>query len=126
MVAQPAVMPTSPASAPLLDMATSGLPVLSQTTAPAVSVLAAAATIVLRATTITTPSAASSEPALNPNHPNQRMNTPRTAIGMEWPGIGRGAPSGPYFPSRGPRNIAPMSAAQPPVECTTVEPAKSL
>ena len=28
-------------------------------------------------------------------------------------------------PSRGPRLIAPVSAAHPPTECTTVEPAKS-
>ena len=126
MVAQPAVMPTSPASVPFPAMATSGLPVFSHTTAPAASVLAAAAMAVLSATTITTPSAASSEPALNPNQPSHRMNTPRIVIGMEWPGIGRGMRPGPYLPRRGPRNMAPMSAAQPPVECTTVEPAKSL
>ena len=47
------------------------------------------------------------------------------ANGIEWPGIARGLPSLPYLPMRGPSMAAPMSAAQPPTLCTTVEPAKS-
>ncbi len=54
------------------------------------------------------------------------MNTPRVASGSDEPGMGRTSPSGPNLPLRAPSRIAPMSAAQPPVECTTVEPAKSL
>ena len=54
------------------------------------------------------------------------MNTPSSTIGMAWPAMGRGVPSGVYLPRRGPRNTAPASAAHPPVPCTTVEPAKSL
>ena len=54
------------------------------------------------------------------------MNTPSSTIGMAWPAIWRGFPSGVYLPRRGPRNTAPASAAHPPVRCTTVEPAKSL
>ena len=35
-------------------------------------------------------------------------------------------PSLRYLPQRGPTTSAPASAAQPPVECTIVEPAKSV
>ena len=89
---------------------------------------AAPAMTVLRTTRVTgLPAvAASCEPALKPNHPNQRMNTPSTTMGIAWPAICRGVPSGVYLPKRGPRNTAPASAAAPPVTCTTVEPAKSL
>ena len=44
---------------------------------------------------------------------------------MLWPGIAWTRPSDPYFPIRGPRMMAPVSAAQPPTECTAVQPAKS-
>ena len=63
-------------------------------------------------------------PALKPNQPSQRMNTPKAAIGMLCPGIGIVFPFR-YFPIRGPRTIAPAKAHQPPIECTTVDPAKS-
>src|SRR5688572_20900990 len=53
------------------------------------------------------------------------MNTPTTAIGMLLPIIGLTRPPGPYLPMRGPSIIAPTSAAQPPTECTSVDPAKS-
>ena len=66
------------------------------------------------------------EPALKPNHPSQRMKTPSAASGRLWPGMARGVPSAAYLPARGPRTSAPAKAAQPPTECTTVEPAKSM
>jgi hypothetical protein len=65
------------------------------------------------------------EAALKPNQPNSRMNVPSIAIGMWWPGRARGVPSLAYLPMRGPRTIAPASAAAPPTMCTTPEPAKS-
>src|SRR5689334_19691292 len=68
---------------------------------------------------------ASVEPGLKPNHPNARMNVPRSAIGMLCPGIGLGVPSSLYLPILGPIILAPTMAATPPVMCTTEEPAKS-
>ena len=98
-----AVMDTRPASAPLPAIATSATPVLSQMIAVAPTTPAAAAIKVFMARNGTNSSAASSEPALKPNQPNQRMNTPITAYPMLWPGIARGLPSSPYLPIRGPR-----------------------
>ena len=59
---------------------------------------------------------ASCEPPLNPNQPSQRINTPSVASAKFDPGIGITLPSLAYFPIRGPRMIAPVSAAQPPTE----------
>jgi len=49
---------------------------------------------------------------------------PSVASARLEPGIGCTLPSL-YLPIRGPRMIAPVSAAQPPTECTMVDPAKS-
>ena len=68
---------------------------------------------------------ASCEPPLNPNQPNQSMNVPIVARGRLEPGIGFTEPSSAYLPERAPMMIAPVNAAQPPTECTIVEPAKS-
>ena len=68
---------------------------------------------------------ASCEPPLKPNQPNHRMKVPRVASGRLAPGIGLTRPPGPYLPFRAPRMMAPVNAAQPPTECTMVEPAKS-
>ncbi len=68
---------------------------------------------------------ASVEPALNPNHPKQRTNVPKTAMGRLWPGIAFGVPSALNFPRRAPSNAAPTSPITPPVRCTTPDPAKS-
>ena len=65
------------------------------------------------------------EPALKPNQPKARMKQPVIAIGMWCPGIAFGEPSLLNLPRRGPRTIAPATAATPPVMCTTEEPAKS-
>src|SRR6056297_290624 len=81
----------------------------------------------IRLTSDTSPTVpmASCEPPLKPNHPSHRMNVPSVASARFEPGMGLTLPSLPYLPRRGPRTIAPASAAQPPTECTTVEPAKS-
>src|ERR687891_1603979 len=125
-VPQGAVIATRPASRPLAVIETSGLLVRSHMTPPATTAPAQAATRVRVATIITNSSAASSEPGLNPNQPMNRMSAPSTTSGMLWPGMARALPSDPYLPMRGPSMMAPMSAAQPPVPWTTVEPAKSL
>ena len=54
------------------------------------------------------------------------MNVPIVARAMLCAGIGWTLPSLPNLPMRGPRIMTPASAAQPPMLCTTVEPAKSL
>ena len=80
----------------------------------------------IRDTSVTSPTVpiASCEPPLKPNQPSHRMNVPRVASARFEPGIGLVLPSL-YLPMRGPRTIQPARAAQPPTECTTVEPAKS-
>ena len=69
---------------------------------------------------------ASWEPPLNPNHPIHNKKVPRVASGKLAPGSGSTRPRLSYLPRRGPSTIAPTKAAQPPTECTMVEPAKSL
>ena len=59
------------------------------------------------------------------NHPIQRMNTPSVTISTLDGGVGRAVPSLRNLPSLGPTTITPARAAQPPVLCTMVEPAKS-
>ena len=83
------------------------------------------ASSVLTAICITSSSAASSEPGLKPNQPMNRMMAPSTTNGMLWPGMAWSFLSGPYLPMRGPRMMAPIRAAQPPVAWTMVDPAKS-
>ena len=87
---------------------------------------AAAASVVVTAMSPIARSAASSEPGLKPYQPTSRTKVPSTTNGIEWPWMTRGFPSAPNRPMRGPRAIAPMSAATPPVACTIVDPAKSI
>src|SRR5919106_4752416 len=68
---------------------------------------------------------ASCEPPLKPNQPSHRMKVPIVARGSDEPSIGLTSPFGPYLPLRAPNRSAPASAAQPPTECTRVDPAKS-
>ena len=68
---------------------------------------------------------ASCEPPLKPNQPIHNINVPKVAIAKLEPGIGVTLPSLAYLPIRGPKIMAPIRAAHPPTECTTVEPAKS-
>ena len=95
---------------------TSGFPNLNQEVPMASTAPAAAARFVLTKIMAMSVLAAVVEPGLKPNQPSQRMNTPRAARGMLCPRIGRTAPSLPYLPRRGPRTMAPASAAQPPTE----------
>src|SRR6056297_513799 len=125
-LAQPAVIPTRPANAPFKLIPTSGFLNLIQEVAMANTAPVAAARLMVTKIMAMEVSAVVVEPGLNPNHPSHRINTPRAANGMLWPRIGRIAPFFPYFPSLGPNTMAPASAAHPPTECTTVEPAKSI
>ena len=72
--------------------------------------------------------AANCEPPLNPNQPNQSINTPSVANGIEEAAKGAIAFTPPpevNLPDLAPSTIAPARAAAPPAACTHVEPAKS-
>ncbi len=123
---QPAVMATSPARVPLTIMLKSGFFCSHQEAKSEVIVPVAAARFVVRAIwAMARPSAAIVLPGLKPNHPSQRMSPPSVTLVMLWPRIVCGSPRLVNFPNRGPRMIAPVRAAQPPIEWTTVDPAKS-
>ena len=82
-MAHPAVIPTSPAKAPLRAILTSGLPKCIQTVIIAAIAPAAAAKLVVTAITamlIFVPLVVL--PALKPNQPNHNMNTPKAAMGI--------------------------------------------
>ena len=126
----PAVIPTKPAKTPFSVSDIDGLPYFIQLIASAKKPPAQAARFVVRNTcemAIASASvlAANCDPGLNPNHPNQRINTPSAATVRLCPGIALDLPSLPYLPIRGPRIAAPTKAIQPPTEWTIVEPAKS-
>ena len=70
--------------------------------------------------------AASADPTLNPNQPNQSINTPSAPATIELPLIVKGFPFSSYLPSLGPTTLIPAKAAKPPTICTTPEPAKSI
>ena len=78
----PAVMPTSPASTPLSVIVTLGMPSRNHVSAIAPSAPAPAARNVLAAMMAIPGPPAVVEPALKPNQPNHRMNTPSAASGM--------------------------------------------
>src|ERR1044072_2014657 len=108
-----AVMPTSPAIAPLPAMPTSSDRLLIQTASEAPITPAAAASCVLSITSPKKEAEVSKvEPPLNPNHPIQRMITPRPNIGTDGPGVPRGLPFASYLPLRAPSS---SSAARAPV-----------
>ena len=124
-----AVIDTRPASAPFRTMVRSTF--LNMTCVIIIAAIepAAAAILVLanmRDTSEISPTVpmASCEPPLKPNQPSHRMNVPSVASARFEPGNGFTLPSL-YLPRRGPSTMAPARAAQPPTECTTVEPAKS-
>ncbi len=64
---------------------------------------AAAKQVVTKVSEVSSGSAESTEPPLNPNHPNQRISTPAAAKGILCPGIAFGFPSFPNFPIRAPK-----------------------
>src|ERR1051325_7607284 len=88
---------------------------------------AQAARVVLAATRpIPTMSIAESVlPGLNPYQPNQRINPPLTAMVRSCGNMGPPPSRVNLRPSRGPRTMAPARAMNPPMVCTTVDPAKS-
>ena len=128
----PAVMATSPANAPFKTMATSMRPVLSWLKSRTHITPAAAAILVLEKILATANASSvvaieSCDPPLKPNQPNHKINVPSVTCGKELPVMVRGLPPSLLKrPWRAPRIIAPVSAAHPPTECTSVEPAKSL
>src|SRR5271169_1904712 len=121
-----AVIATSPASMPLQAIVMSGLPNMKYHSSIAAADPATAARLVFTATTEIRKSVAPKvEPGLNPIHPNSKINVPLTTKTIFEAGKARGFPSAPYFPSRGPKIIASAIAQNPPIECTTDDPAKS-
>ena len=125
-----AVIETSPAIAPFRPANRSTRPRIGREMARAAMTPAAAARFVLTSTMlIATASAAlpsaSWDPPLNPNQPNQRMKTPSVTTRMFEGGVALATPSRRNLPSLGPTTSIPASAAQPPVLCTIVDPAKS-
>src|SRR5262245_9646547 len=65
------------------------------------------------------------EPGLNPYQPNQRIKPPTTAMVRSCGSMGPPPSRLNLRPNLGPSQIPPARAIQPPIECTTVEPAKS-
>ena len=121
----PAVMPTRPARMPFRAIERSGFWNRSCEASMAPSPPAAAARQVVTSVSETSAgSADSTEPPLKPNQPSQSRKTPTVASGRLLPGIGDTRPFT-NLPRRGPSIQAPTNAAQPPTECTSVEPAKS-
>src|SRR3954465_15568714 len=86
-----------------------------------------AAKVVLAATQpIPTKSIADSVlPGLNPDQPNPRIKPPLTAMVRSCGSIGPPPSHLNLRPKRGPRTMAPANAMNPPMVCTTVDPAKS-
>src|SRR3984885_1813795 len=121
-----AVIATRPASIPLQAIVMSGLPNMKYHSSIAAADPATAARFVFTATTEMRKSVAPNvEPGLNPIHPNNKINVPLTTKTIFEAGNARGFPSAPYFPSRGPKIIANAIAQNPPIECTTDDPATS-
>src|SRR6185369_4772996 len=65
------------------------------------------------------------EQGLKPYQPNQRIKPPMTAIVRSCGGIGPPPSRANLRPNLGPSMMAPAIATHPPIEWTTVEPAKS-
>ena len=126
----PAVMLTNPASAPFKARVRSTLPykieakVMAATNPPQAAIFVLTYTFAIAAASAALPRA-NCDPPLKPNHPNHNINVPIVARGKLEPGIAITEPLDEYLPNLGPIMIAPTNAAQPPTECTSVEPAKS-
>ena len=114
------VMVASPATAPVTAPRTLACPSVIRSTTSHTSMAAAAATWVLSSAWAATPFAWRPSPALNPNHPNQRMPAPTITNGTE---CGNGALSGQT--RRRPSTTSRASAAAPAEAWTTMPPAQS-
>ena len=120
MATSPARKPlvVNPASHFLLDMYAQNM---------AVNPAAQAASVVLAATR-PMPSKSIAEsvlPGLNPYQPNHRISPPLTAMVKSCGNMGAPPSRLKVRPRRGPSTIAPARAMNPPMVCTTVDPAKS-
>src|SRR5574338_984440 len=104
------VIATRPATAPDAQPTMLGFPVWAQAINVHVSAAMPVAVFVTTHADTAIPSARTSEPALNPNQPNQSIPAPSTTIGMLCGSIG----TFPY-PSLRPRIKAPASAENPEV-----------
>ena len=114
-----AVMATNPARAPFKAIVRSALPKTMRATMRAAINPPEAAALVLRNTLATSfatamPPSFKVDPPLKPNHPIQRINTPKVASGKLAPGIAFTVPEVLYFPLRGPKIITPARAAAAP------------
>src|SRR3989338_4281455 len=119
-------MATRPARQPFSVMPRSGLPIRIHDITVALKIAAMAALLVVpQMRAMSSKAAAIVLPGLTPNQPSHRMKQPIVASERLWPGMGFTPPFSSYLPKRGPSTSTPASAAQPPTECTTVEPAKS-
>ena len=81
--------------------------------------------MLLRATASAAPVSPVWEPALKARNPIQTMKAPSVTMSTLFGGVCLTDPSGRNLPRREPTTRTAASAAQPPVEWTTVEPARS-
>ena len=123
MWAEP-VIPTRPARAPFMMMPTSGRPSTRQDKASAAKPPKAPEMVVLIRMPGTWSVRPKVEPPLNPNQPNHSRNTPSVTSGRSWPWMVALPCS--KRPMRGPMMMMAARLTQPPTECTTVVPAKSM
>ena len=128
--AQPAVIDTSPAMAPLSAKVGSGLRNQIQAVNSAPTAPAAAATLVLSAIRAMLRVGAGHRAAgveAEPSEPEDEdpQRRERQAVAGDGAVRVRPEPFCTYLPTRGPMTMAPTRPSQPPVEWTTVEPAKS-
>src|SRR2546423_8601267 len=112
-------MATRPGTAPDEAPTMVGLPLTHSTMIQPSSAAAVAHWVLTNATAVTL-SAVSSDPALNPNQPNQSRPAPSATIGTL---CGRKLSLG--QPTRLPSTSARARAADPALMCTAVPPAKS-
>ena len=113
-------MATSPATAPVTQPRTVGLPRCTHSMSAQERPVTAAAEWVVTKALAASPDAPSALPALKPNHPNQRSEPPSRVMGTLWGGkLAWG------WPRRRPTMIAATRAETPELMWTTVPPAKS-
>ena len=124
-LAQPAVMPTSPARGAFRHMPTSGLPFLIQVNSIQATVATAGAMVVLPRIWASWAVSDAAAP-LKPYQQNHRMKVPMAARGMLWPRMARDLPFPSYLPMRAPSRTAPISPEMPPTMWMTADPAKSM
>ena len=115
----PAQTATKPARGPLWINPGSFLPMMSAAIVPPTMAIKE-----FTATKPLMPSTACALMTLKPNQPTVRIQAPSARKGME---LGAKLITRPSFtrPRRDPSNITATKASQPPMACTTIEPAKS-